>query len=386
VEKGATQDEIKKAYRKLAVKSHPDKGGDPELFKQITEAYEVLSDAEKRPLYDKYGKEGLETGGGGRGRGDIFEQMFGGGRGGRREPAGPRKTQDVNHVLKVPLDHLYMGALKKLAINKNVICLSCEGNGTESGEPPVKCPGCDGHGVRMVVRQMGPMLQQMRARCDQCGGTGTLIAEADVCQKCKGVKILKERKVLEVYVDKGMRNKQKITLHGEADQQPGCEAGDIIFHVQELEHDTFLRKGDDLITQQKISLKEALCGCKFTLEQLDGRKLLVEVAPGDVIKPGLVKCIADEGFPVRGMSHVRGRLIIRFEVEFPTELPAETVSAIAAILAGGTQAEDFDDSDAMLCDLVAVDLKSIGRQQASSSPTDDDEDDERASRVQCAQQ
>ena len=108
VEKGATQDEIKKAYRKLAVKSHPDKGGDPELFKQITEAYEVLSDAEKRPLYDKYGKEGLETGGGGRGRGDIFEQMFGGGRGGRRARGGrlpgavcPQQRQMATNALAI---------------------------------------------------------------------------------------------------------------------------------------------------------------------------------------------------------------------------------------------------------------------------------------------
>eukprot|EP01051_Picozoa_sp_SAG22_P015102 SAG22_NODE_1928_length_3293_cov_29.434878_1_plen_174_part_00 len=123
VAKDADENEIKKAYRKIAVKVHPDKGGDPEEFKKLTEAYEVLSDAHKRQLYDQYGKEGLERGGPPRSRDDIFGSIFGGGggRGGPRQPQGPAKTETVNHVLKVPLDQLYNGAVKKLAVNKNMI-------------------------------------------------------------------------------------------------------------------------------------------------------------------------------------------------------------------------------------------------------------------------
>eukprot|EP01051_Picozoa_sp_SAG22_P015103 SAG22_NODE_1928_length_3293_cov_29.434878_2_plen_318_part_00 len=195
---------------------------------------------------------------------------------------------------------------------------------------------------------MGPMVQQIRVRCDGCGGAGVLIEPADVCPTCQGVKVTTERKVHEVYIDKGMRHKSKITLHGEADEQPDCEPGDIVFHVHELEHERFLRKGDDLITQQVrlwkrtdrlsetdlakpvgappaspcacclpsdcrllplwcclrlsclnhahthaqvLSLKQALCGCMFVIEALDGRKLLVECPAGGVIKPGLVRCI-----------------------------------------------------------------------------------------------
>ena len=370
VAKDASESDVKKAYRKLAVKCHPDKGGDPEEFKQITEAYEVLSDAGKRQLYDKYGKEGLERGGPPRSRDDIFSQMFGGqGRGMPQQPQGPVKTENVNHVLKVPLDQLYNGVMKKLAINKNMTCTNCTGTGSKSGKPAVVCPGCRGQKHRVVMRQMGPMVQQIRVRCDQCGGAGSIIAADDVCGTCQGVKVTTERKVLEVYIDKGMRHKAKITLHGEADEQPGSEPGDVIFHVHELEHATFLRKGDDLITQQVVSLKQALCGCKFVLEQLDGRKLLVECPAGGVIKPGLVRCIEDEGFPVRGMPHVRGRLVIRFEVEFPLELPVQTVAKLAELLPGEQDSANVEDDDdtVQLCDLVAVDPTTVGQQQSSGS-------------------
>ena len=166
VSKEASQAEIKKAYRKLAIQHHPDKGGDEEKFKEITRAYEVLSDEEKRAQYDQFGEEGIQDGGMGGGHArDIFETLFGGmgGGGGGRRPAGKRKGQDVVHALKVTLEQLYNGATRKLAINREVI---------DNSEAVTSCPDCDGRGVRVQVIRMGPMIQQSQSACPKCNGEG----------------------------------------------------------------------------------------------------------------------------------------------------------------------------------------------------------------------
>merc|ERR1712216_6846 len=254
VSKGASAAEIKKAYRKMAVKHHPDKGGDEQKFKEISAAYEVLSDDEKRQLYDEYGEDALKDGGMGGGGGspfDIFEAMFGGnpfgpggGRGSGRQRQ--RKGEDVVHGLKVSLEDLYNGVTKKLSLAKNVLCPKCDGKGSKSGASG-HCGTCKGSGVRVVVRQIAPgMVQQMQTVCNECRGSGQVISEKDKCGQCHGQKVVQEKKVLDVHIEKGMVNNQKITFQGEADEAPGTVPGDIIFVVQEKERATFKRKGPDL--------------------------------------------------------------------------------------------------------------------------------------------
>ncbi|OQR81753.1 hypothetical protein THRCLA_11437, partial [Thraustotheca clavata] len=279
VSKTASEAEIKKAFRKLALKNHPDKGGDPELFKDITVAYEVLSDPEKRELYDQYGEEGLQGGGGGGAGADIFSQMFGGRGGGR--PRGPQKGEDLTHPLKVSLEDLYNGKTVKLAVNRDVLCGRCEGRGGAVGAEKT-CDTCNGRGMRIQHRQIAPgMVQQVQSVCPDCRGQGKTIRESDRCKACKGNKVTKERKVLEVHIEKGMRNGQRITFTGEADQAPGTIAGDIVFVVQEKEHAIFQRKGANLIMEKKITLVEALCGFETIVEHLDGRHLHVKTKPGE---------------------------------------------------------------------------------------------------------
>tara|TARA_B100000405_G_C16689507_1_gene412356 strand:- start:832 stop:1470 length:639 start_codon:yes stop_codon:yes gene_type:complete len=192
ISKSADASEIKKAYRKAAIKNHPDKGGDEAKFKECTHAYEVLSDPEKRELYDNYGEEALKDGGGGFGGGggspfDIFEQMFGGnpfgggggGRGGGRSRV--RKGEDVVHGLKLSLEDLYNGVTKKLSLAKNIICPKCTGTGSKSGALGT-CRTCSGSGVKLVVRQIAPgMVQQMQTVCPDCQGNGQTISEKDKC-------------------------------------------------------------------------------------------------------------------------------------------------------------------------------------------------------------
>jgi len=162
IEKDADQSGVKKAYRKLAIKHHPDKGGDEHKFKEVSAAYEILSDPEKRAKYDKYGLEGVsDEGGGGGGSDDLFSMFFGGGRGGRREQ-GPRKSENVQHPLKVSLEDLYNGKTVKLAVNRSVIV----------GESK-QCRACDGQGAVMELRQIAlGMVQQVQRRCGECGGQG----------------------------------------------------------------------------------------------------------------------------------------------------------------------------------------------------------------------
>ncbi|VAI22915.1 unnamed protein product [Triticum turgidum subsp. durum] len=244
VPKDASQDDLKKAYRKAAIKNHPDKGGDPEKFKELAQAYEVLSDPEKREIYDQYGEDALKEGMGGGGMHDpfdIFQSFFGGGGnpfggGGSSRGRRQRRGEDVVHPLKVSLEELYNGTSKKLSLARNVLCSKCNGKGSKSGAS-MKCAGCQGAGYKVQIRQLGPgMIQQMQQPCNECRGSGETISDKDRCGQCKGEKVVHEKKVLEVVVEKGMQHGQKITFPGEADEAPDTVTGDIIFVLQQKEH------------------------------------------------------------------------------------------------------------------------------------------------------
>ncbi|KAL6213033.1 hypothetical protein ACLB2K_018248 [Fragaria x ananassa] len=268
VPKTASQDDLKKAYRKAAIKNHPDKGGDPKKFKELAQAYEVLSDPEKREIYDQFGedalKEGMGGGGGAHDPFDIFQSFFDGGGGGSRGGGRrQRRGEDVIHPLKVSLEDLYNGTSKKLSLSRNIICSKCKGKGSKSGSS-IKCPGCQGSGMKVSIRHLGPsMIQQMQHPCNECKGTGETINDKDRCQLCKGEKVVQEKKVLEVHVEKGMQNGQRISFPGEADEAPDTVTGDIVFVLQQKEHPKFKRKGDDLFYEHTLSLMEALCGFQF---------------------------------------------------------------------------------------------------------------------------
>ncbi|EQC39455.1 hypothetical protein SDRG_03657 [Saprolegnia diclina VS20] len=381
VAKDATAAEIKKAFRKLALKNHPDKGGDPELFKDITVAYETLSDPEKREVYDKFGEEGLQQGGGGGGGADIFSQMFGGG--GMRQPRGPPRGEDLTHPLKVSLEDLYNGKTVKLAVNRDVVCAGCSGKGGPDGAEKM-CSTCNGRGMRIQHRQIAPgMVQQVQSVCPDCRGQGKTIRETDRCKACKGNKVSKERKVLEVHIEKGMRNGQRITFKGEADQAPGTIAGDIVFVVQEKEHATFQRKGANLIMEKKITLVEALCGFETIVEHLDGRHLHVKTKPGEVIKPNQFKAVQGEGMPQHGNPFVKGQLVILFKIEFPTSVSADQVRALQSVFPSASPVQRFSDAEeAFLNEFDAE----AAQQDAQREAYDSDDERGQPRGVQCQQQ
>ncbi|XP_055739404.1 dnaJ homolog subfamily A member 1 isoform X2 [Salvelinus fontinalis] len=314
VKPNATPDELKKAYRKLALKYHPDKNPtEGEKFKQISQAYEVLSDSQKREVYDRGGEKAIKGGGSGGGGGfgspmDIFDMFFGGGGRLHRE----RRGKNVVHQLTVSLEDLFNGATRKLAVQKNVICERCEGRGGRKGAVEM-CMSCRGTGMQVRLHQLGPgMVQQVSTVCGGCQGQGQRISHKDRCKACSGRKILRQKKILEVHIDKGMKDGQKLVFHGEGDQEPGLEPGDIIIVLDQRVHPVFTRQGENLIMTMELQLVEALCGFQKPCQTLDNRSLLITCHPGELIKPGDKKCVLNEGMPMHRRPFEKGRLIILF--------------------------------------------------------------------------
>jgi len=354
----ADDNALKKAYRKLAMKYHPDKNPEAgDKFKEISMAYEVLSNPEKRKLYDQAGEQGIKEGGSGGGGGgmnpmDIFDMFFGGGGGGdpfgRGRQRGPRRTKNLVHQLSVSLEDMYNGTVRKLALQKNVICDGCEGIGGKPGAVQ-KCPNCRGTGMQVRIQQLGPgMMQQIQSMCGECHGEGERVDPKLRCKKCNGRKVNRERKILEVSVDKGMEDGQKVTFSGEGDQEPGLEPGDIIIVLDEKAHALFKRNGQDLIMKMDISLTEALTGLKKAVKTLDDRTLVIQTVRGasrkqhrqvfiskqlgEVIKTGDLKMVRGEGMPQYRNPFEKGRLIIQFNVVFPPSLEPSVAEKLASIL------------------------------------------------------
>lgn len=339
-------------------------------------------------MYDERGLEGLEGGGGGGGGDDLFSMFFGGGRG-RGGPRGPQKGEDIVHPLKVSLEDMYNGKTVRLAISRNKPCADCEGRGGKVGAEKT-CTDCQGRGVKVQLRQIGPgMVQQMQSACAKCKQTGKVMNEADKCKSCKGNKVFKDRKVLEVVVEKGMVHGQKVKFSGEADEVPGTIPGDVVIVVQEKDHEHFKRKGTDLIMSMDLTLSEALCGFVKTITHLDGRVLRVEMAPGTVIKHDAVKVISGEGMPQHGNIFNKGGLFVHFNVKFPATLPAAAVAALKAALPPGPSTSiNGEEEDAVLMD---ADLSQFGKSggRTTRNAYDDDDEDEGQGRggqqVQCGQ-
>jgi DnaJ family protein A protein 2 len=391
VPKDVNETDLKKAYRKLALKFHPDKNpGAEDKFKEISVAYDVLSDPEKRELYDRYGEEGLKEGAGGAGAQDLFSQMFGmfgggpGGGGGRQR--GPRKGEELVQELKVSLEDLYKGKTSRLALSKQVICTDCKGKGSSNPNAVTKCSECRGQGVRVTLRQIGPgMVQQMQQTCPACQGSGEGIKDADKCKKCGGKKTCNERKVLEVHVERGMRDKKRIVFNEEGDQAPDMVPGDIVLVIREKPHDLFKRNGDDLMMSHKITLNEALTGFKVPIPHLDGRTLLVTQPIGSITRPGEYKAIDGEGMPRHRHPELKGKLIILFDVEFPLarDIGMGNMEALEKLLPKKPKRLD---NKADYYDVSLQDHDGNSQQSEQMQYDDDDEPRGGAQNVQCAQQ
>lgn len=393
----ADENEIKKSYRKMALKCHPDKNpGDSaasEKFKDISRAFEVLSDCEKRAIYNQYGEAGLsESCGHGAPAGfsnpsDLFEHLFGFSTG--RRDHGPRKGKDMTHHLNVSLEDLYKGKTSKLAFEKTVICCKCSGRGGKE-DALQTCPACKGHGIRTRIIRMGPMIQQYQSSCEECQGQGKYFKEKDSCKACHGKGMVQERKILEVRVNPGMNNEQKIVFKEESHQSPSIIPGDVLVVLKEKPHPRFKREKENLFTDVEIDLVTALSGGEFVLKHLDDRFLHISICKGEIITPGAIKVIERQGFPSERHPCEFGRLYIKFDIKFPLpcELSPANMCALESALPPRRALQCLQGASVNECVLSAFDPSQSKSSCYNNAAMSDEEDDasQRPSNIQCATQ
>lgn len=349
VSPSATQTELKKSFLKLSMKWHPDKNpGNPEAekkYKQITAAYDILKDPEKREAYDRYGEEGLSGGAGGVDISDIFGGMFDIFNGGRsaRNKSPPPKGPDVEYKLVITLEEAYLGCKKTVTVTRQEMCEACSGVGATKPDALKTCSTCGGNGVVVQVQRMGNMISQTQRPCPTCNGKGQTIQKEFLCQKCGGKKVSQKAFTTTVDVSPGVPNGYVISQYGDGHWSPGCsERGDLLIRVIIREHERFKRFSDDgcdLLMERSISLVEALCGFALVVKHLDGRMLTLVCQPNiskdganTVISPyNSKRIIENEGMPVFGRNWVKGDLVVQFSIEFPTKITVPVKTAVSAL-------------------------------------------------------
>lgn len=335
VPRSASQDEIKKSYRKLALQYHPDRNqGDKdseEKFKEATEAYEVLSDNDKRHRYDQYGHEGLRAGADFHGYtdmndifgafgdifgGGIFDEMFGGGRQQRqRRTSAGSPGSDLKVRIRLTLEEIASGVEKKLKIRKYKLCDVCRGSGAKSGSTLTTCPMCNGTGeIRQVSRSMFGQFVNITT-CTTCGGEGRIVKEP--CSNCSGEGRVHGETTIKVTVPAGVANDNYIPLRGQGNAgRRGGPAGDIIVVIEEEPHENFQRHNDDVLFDLLLSFPEAAVGAEVEVPTLSGRSRL-KIDAGT--PAGRILRMRDKGIPHIN-SYGRGDQLVRINIWVPTKL------------------------------------------------------------------
>lgn len=345
VSKTATQDELKKAYRKLARKYHPDLNKDneeaAEKFKECNEAYSVLSDDQKRAQYDQFGHAAFENGGmgggggfggaggfggfGGSGMEDIFDMFFGGqgGRGGSRAKTGPQRGADLRFDLEITFEEAAFGLEKEINLYRDETCDHCHGEGAEPGSKVESCPECNGTGyVRFTQNTMFGQMVNERP-CSRCKGEGKIISEP--CKECRGKGTVKRNKKLKVKIPAGVDNGSRLRVSGEGEAgAKGGPNGDLYVYLYVKPHKFFERDGTTVLCEVPINIVQATLGADIKVPTLDGQ-VTMKVPEGT--QPGKVLRLKGKGIPsLRGGS--RGDQLVRIKVVVPTKLSEKQKDAL----------------------------------------------------------
>ncbi len=335
VPKGASEDDIKKAYRKLAVKYHPDKNqGNKEAeekFKEATEAYEVLSDSTKRQAYDQYGFAGVEGMGGGAHDysavyrdfedifgdfGGIFDSFFGGGKRRGQRSSSRNRGSDLRYNLNIPFKDAVFGTKVQISYSRHVSCSACGGSGAESGGGRKVCPTCGGSG--QVRRSSG--FFSIASACPTCGGDGFVIENP--CKVCHGTGLVQKNQKIKVTIPPGIESGKRINIPGQGDAGPnGGPAGDLYVYINVEPHKYFERDGADIYCVIPISCTQAALGAEIQVETIDGKKVKLKVPPGT--QNGKILRLKGEGIPYLHNSNKRGDMYIKLQVNIPKRLSSK---------------------------------------------------------------
>lgn len=356
IQTSATNEEIKKAYRKKAIQFHPDKNPDnkeaEEKFKEAAEAYEILSDSDKRARYDRYGHAGVGNGGGFSGGGfsmddifsrfgDIFGDAFGGGGGfgsffgggGSSRGRYVNKGTNLRITVKLSLEEIAEGTTKKLKLKKYTPCSSCKGTGEKNGNSSGTCPTCNGSGTQ--TRVINTMLGQMQttAECSTCGGEGKIINQK--CDTCYGEGIIKGEELIEIKIPAGVSEGVQLSVSGKGNAaRRGGINGDLLVVIEEIEHHDFQRDDNDLIYDLHISIPDAILGNQVEIPTLQG-KAKIKIDPGT--QSGKVLRLRGKGLPSLH-SYSKGDLLVRINIFIPNSISKEDKKFIENM----RQAESFN--------------------------------------------
>lgn len=345
VSKNASADEIKKAYKKLAIKYHPDRNpGDKEAeekFKEAAEAYDVLHDEQKRQQYDQFGFDGPAGGGfGGFNAGsmnmdDIFSMfgdIFGGrggfggfGGGGSRRPQKQRGS-DLRLKVRLSLSEVSTGVNKKFKVRKDVACSACHGSGAEAGSGSETCPTCHGSGVITHTTQSIFGMMQTQGVCPTCNGSGSVIKNK--CKSCHGSGIMKGEEVVEINIPAGVAEGMVVNVPGKGNAAPNNGVnGDIQVFIEEEDNDTFVRDGNNLIYNLLLDFPTAALGGDVEIPTIQGTRLRVKIEPGT--QPGKTLRLRGKGLPaVQGYGRGNGDLVVNISVYVPKTLSRDEREAI----------------------------------------------------------
>lgn len=349
VNKNATDDELKKAYRKLAKKYHPDanpddKAGAEAKFKEVNEAYENLSDPQKRKMYDQFGTTDPQGFGGAGGPfggqggyysysssdfgdfgdlGDIFSSFFGGGFGGRnsstRRQSGPRKGADLNLNMDITFEQAFLGVEKEIIITRNDTCDTCHGSGAKPGTSKTTCTVCNGTG--QVTQVQNTILGQMQTRrtCSACHGTGEVIKEP--CETCHGKGTIRKQPKIKVKIPAGIDDNQTVVLRGEGEPgEKGGPKGDLYITVRIKRHSIYTRKGNNVLCEVPITITQATLGAELEIPMVDGTKEKYKIPDGT--QTGSKFTIRNKGFKSVNSSNV-GDFVFTVTVQTPKKLTKE---------------------------------------------------------------
>ena len=342
IQKGASEDEIKKAYKKLARKYHPDMNpGDKEAeekFKEVNEANEVLSDPEKKARYDQFGFAGVDpsygagAGGGAYGGGfdfgdlgDIFGSFFGGGFGGgqRRNPNAPQRGESIRASVSVSFTEAAFGCEKSVTLERSEQCPTCKGNGCAPGTTPEICPDCHGTGTVQTRRQTPMGVFASNGPCRKCGGTGRLIHQP--CPDCRGTGAVRKRKTIKVNIPAGIDHGQTISLRGQGNAgRNGGPAGDLLITVMVQPHELFRRDGVDVFCEAPITFAQAVLGAELEIPTIDGK---VKYSIPEGTQTGTVFRLKGKGIPVLN-GRGRGDQYVTVTIETPRNLNKEQKEAL----------------------------------------------------------
>jgi DnaJ homolog subfamily A member 2 len=414
VKQEASETEIKKSYRKLALKYHPDRNKDNKeeceaKFKEISSAYEILSDSEKRSNYDKFGLDAVKNMGGPNiNPFDIFSSMFGAGGMGGMGPGGmggmfsgmggggmegmgnmfsgmggsrrrePVRVKNRVEKIKVSLQDVYNEKSYTINYKKKCICDSCDGSGGMYKSSILSCSSCDGTGRITKVVQIGPgMISQSTTQCNECNGLGKSIKKGEICKTCDGEKYIRKSVSVTLELNKSIKSGSKIVVNNGGDEVIGTkQVGDLIFDITVEDHHVFTRNNNELHIKKDLLLTEALCGCEFIVEHMDGRKLIIET--NKIIVPNMKQRIVGEGMDSNS------DLIVEFNIVFPNTLSAQRKEYLMKILPVTT--EKLDKTNTVDTILVDDDSQTNTSTQYNQHNDHFEEMDDGPQVVNCAQQ